>query len=488
MTPKPTASDVPEQGLTALLAESAEELYEDAPVGYLSTATDGTILRCNRTFLAFSGYDTAELVGRRFYDLLPPGAKIYYETHYAPLLEMQQEVREIALEIIRADGRRLPVLVNAQVKRNTEGNPALVRITVLDATARRQYERELLRARADAESRAAAASALQHINEGVVLVDDDGKIVVLNRAASRLFGLSTEEDAVGAPLSTMVRGWAAIVSRIPVVSAGETVNSVVVPMAVEGDTRWVAASGELAPDGTVYTLRDVTAERRLEDFRDDIVAIVSHELRTPLAGVYGAAQTLATRGADLSDGARQGLVDMIVEQSGRLSRILDEILMTQRLDGGDLRLASESFGVLSTVVRVIERSHDWRNARPVRVLESEDVVAVGDPVLFEQALVNLLDNAMKYSPGEGEIRVWVGRHRSSARVTISDDGPGVAAEDQERIFEKFFRVDPAQITGVAGTGLGLYITREVVRRMQGRVGLLRADTGATFFIDLPVAQ
>jgi two-component system sensor histidine kinase SenX3 len=179
---------------------------------------------------------------------------------------------------------------------------------------------------------------------------------------------------------------------------------------------------------------------------------------------------------------------MIVEQSGRLSRILDEILMTQRLDGGDLRLASESFGVLSTVVRVIERSHDWRNARPVRVLESEDVVAVGDPVLFEQALVNLLDNAMKYSPGEGEIRVWVGRHRSSARVTIADDGPGVAAEDQERIFEKFFRVDPAQITGVAGTGLGLYITREVVRRMQGRVGLLRADTGATFFIDLPVAQ
>jgi PAS domain S-box-containing protein len=487
VTTKPTGDEATRRGLPAPLDESAEELYEDAPVGYLSTAPDGTILRCNRTFLALTGYDAAELVGRRrFYDLLPPGARIYYETHYAPLLEMQQEVREIALELILPDGRRLPVLVNAQVKRDSGGHPALIRITVLDATDRRRYERELLRARADAESRAAGASALQHINEGVVLVDHDGKIVVLNRAAARLFGIS-QEDVAGVHLATIVRGWAAIVPRIPVVSAGETVNSVVVPLAVEGDTRWVAASGELAPDGIVYTLRDVTAERRLEDFRDDIVAIVSHELRTPLAGVYGAAQTLATRGTDLSDAARNGLVDMIVEQSGRLSRILDEILLTQRLDGGDLRLESASFSVLPTVLRVIEGSRDWRNARPVRVLESDDVLAVGDPALLEQALVNLLDNAMKYTPAEGEIRVWVGRHRSSARVTIADDGPGVEAANQERIFEKFFRVDPAQITGVAGTGLGLYITRELVRRMQGRVGLLPADRGATFFLDLPVA-
>ena len=488
MTKQPTGSDVAQRGLPALLDESAEELYEDAPVGYLSTAPDGTILRCNRTFLALSGYDAAALVDhRRFHDLLPPGAKIYYETHYAPLLEMQQEVREIALELIRADGQRLPVLVNARQKRDTNGNPALIRITVLDATDRRRYEHELLRARADAESRAAAASALEHINEGVVLVDDDGKIVVLNRAASRLFDLSTE-DVVGTQLSTVVRGWAAIAPRIPLRSGGESLNSVVVPLAVEGDTRWVAASGEIAPDGIVYTLRDVTAERRLEDFRDDIVAIVSHELRTPLAGVFGAAQTLAARGADLSVAARDGLVDMIVEQSGRLARILDEILLTQRLDGGDLRVESASFGVLSTVLRVIEQSNRWRSARPVRVLESEDVMAVGDSVLFEQALVNLLDNAMKYSPAEGEIRVCVERHRSNARVTIADDGPGVTEEDQERIFEKFFRVDPTQITGVAGTGLGLYITREVVRRMQGRVGLLPTDRGATFFVDLPVAQ
>jgi signal transduction histidine kinase len=179
---------------------------------------------------------------------------------------------------------------------------------------------------------------------------------------------------------------------------------------------------------------------------------------------------------------------MIVEQSGRLSRILDEILVTQRLDSGDLRVERASFSVLSIVLRVVELSRAWRDARPVRVLESDEVMAVGDPMWLEQVIVNLLDNAMKYGPSDGEVRVRVERHRSSARVTIADDGPGVAAEDHERIFDKFFRVDPGQLTGVAGTGLGLYISREIVRRMQGRVGLLPSDDGAIFFVDLPVAQ
>ncbi|MEN3273777.1 MAG: hypothetical protein V7636_2538, partial [Actinomycetota bacterium] len=449
---------------------------------------DGTILRCNRTFVALSGYAAADLVGRlRFYDLLPPGGKIYYETHYAPLLEMQDEVREIALEVIRADGRRVPVLVNARVTRDEGGSPAHIQISVFDASERRAYERELLRARTTAESRAAAASALEHVKESVVLVDDDERIVVLNAAAARLFDLAGD-DVTGLPLTSVASGWRAISERIPVGRSGEPVDSVVVPLAVEGNTRWVAASGEHAAAGVVYTLRDVTAERRLDDFRDDIVAIVSHELRTPLAGVYGAAQTLAARGSELDEGQRKGLVEMIVEQSGRLSRILEEILFTRRIDSGDLRVERTTFDVAAVAVKVVEASSGWRNTHPVRLAAEVDVLADGDPALFEQVLVNLLDNAMKYGGVDTEIVVRVERHRSSARVTVADGGAGVPPDNQERIFEKFFRGDPTQVTGVAGTGLGLYITRELVGRMRGRVGMLPTERGSTFFVDLPVPE
>jgi phosphoserine phosphatase RsbU/P len=131
-----------------LLEETAEELFEDAPCGYLSTDLDGTILRVNRTFELWTGLAREDLLaGRRFQDLLSPGGRIYHETHFAPLLRMQGSVREIALEIRRADGSRLPALINSVLRYDDTGHPRLIRTTVFDATDRRRYEQELLHAR-----------------------------------------------------------------------------------------------------------------------------------------------------------------------------------------------------------------------------------------------------------------------------------------------------------------------------------------------------
>ena len=131
----------------ALLEESAEALFEDAPCGYLTCGADGTILRVNRTFEQWTGYERATLLGKRFRDLLAPAGRIYHETHYVPLLQMQGAVREIALDIVRADGTRLAALVNSVQRRDGAGRPRIIRTTVFDATDRRAYEQELLRSR-----------------------------------------------------------------------------------------------------------------------------------------------------------------------------------------------------------------------------------------------------------------------------------------------------------------------------------------------------
>jgi phosphoserine phosphatase RsbU/P len=132
----------------SLLEESAEDLYEDAPCGYLSTTLDGTIVRVNRTFEAMTGLARGELVEKsRFQELLSRGGQIYFETHLAPLLRMQGAIREIAVEIVRADGSALSALVNSVLWRDEDGEPAGVRTTVFDATDRRTYEQELLAAR-----------------------------------------------------------------------------------------------------------------------------------------------------------------------------------------------------------------------------------------------------------------------------------------------------------------------------------------------------
>ncbi|CAM5669786.1 hypothetical protein SAVIM338S_06996 [Streptomyces avidinii] len=145
---------------STLLEDTAEELYESAPCGYLSTLMDGTIAKVNRTLLDWLGLTREEVVGRkRFTDLLTVGGRLYHETHYAPLLRMQGKIGEIALELKASDGRRLPVLVSSTVKTSGDGEPILIRATVFDARQRRAYENELLRERQAAEETRRQAEA-----------------------------------------------------------------------------------------------------------------------------------------------------------------------------------------------------------------------------------------------------------------------------------------------------------------------------------------
>jgi len=138
--------------LASLLDDSTEDLYENAPCGFLSTFPDGQIARVNATLLTWLGYTRGELVGRRYFsDLLTAGGRLYHETHFAPLLAMQGEIGGVALELQAADGSRLPVLVNSAVKTGAAGEPLLIRTTIVDAADRRAYERELLRARREAD-------------------------------------------------------------------------------------------------------------------------------------------------------------------------------------------------------------------------------------------------------------------------------------------------------------------------------------------------
>ena len=158
-----TAGDVPpdEAFYSALLEDDPEELYDNAPCGYLSALPDGTIVKANATFLGWTGYEREALVGRvRFQDLLAPGDRIFYETHVSPLLLMQGHVREIAAEVQCPTGVRLPVLVNSVLKRDAGGAPVVIRTVVFDATARRSYEQELLLARTRAEESEKRATAL----------------------------------------------------------------------------------------------------------------------------------------------------------------------------------------------------------------------------------------------------------------------------------------------------------------------------------------
>ena len=160
---EPAATDLPvDDGFYAALVEDdPQELYDNAPCGYVSTLLDGTIVKANETLLAWTGYQRDALLGRRrLQELLPAGDRIFYETHFSPLLRMQGKVREIAVQLVCQSGRRLPVLLNSVLTRDAAGAPRLIRTAIFDATERRAYEEELLSARRRAEESEARATAL----------------------------------------------------------------------------------------------------------------------------------------------------------------------------------------------------------------------------------------------------------------------------------------------------------------------------------------
>jgi serine/threonine-protein kinase RsbW len=170
--------------------EDPADLYEHAPCGYLTTLPDGTIVKVNETFLAWTGYHRSELVGRRrFRDLLSTGDKIYHETHYAPLLSMQSDVHEVAFDLVRADAERLPILVNSRLVRDPAGLPRVIRTMILNATERRGYEKELLAARRAAETSEQRLRVLQQIAADLAAAPTEAEVAdAVVRAPGPAFG------------------------------------------------------------------------------------------------------------------------------------------------------------------------------------------------------------------------------------------------------------------------------------------------------------
>ena len=228
--------------------------------------------------------------------------------------------------------------------------------------------------------------------------------------------------------------------------------------------------------------------REFDRLKDEFIAIVSHELRTPLTSVYGAAMTLEKQ--QLDDDRQHQLLEIISTEAARLSHLLDDILWVSRLDSGSARPYIAPVEPLPLTEEVVDaaRTH-LPGGLSVEILHDSPLPEVAaDPDRLRQVLVNLIENAVKYSR-EGRVQVRLGSHYGTVRFSVRDEGPGIPLSQQERIFEKFYRLDPNMTKGVGGTGLGLYICRELVDAMNGDIWVESAPgAGSTFSFELPVAQ
>jgi two-component system phosphate regulon sensor histidine kinase PhoR len=359
----------------------------------------------------------------------------------------------------------------------------------LDRLREQLVERGLLIGRQGTQQEAVLGSMI----EGVLTVDARQRIVGINRAAADLLGLGVEQ-AVGRTLQQAVRNPDLRRFALEAIDCREPVEDDLVLRGATDRTirlRGTALRDVSGEGGAVIVLDDVTAVKRLENVRRDFVANVSHELKTPVASIKGFVETLLD-GAAEDPGDRARFLEIIGRQADRLAAIIEDLLALSRIEqsetSGTLPVESQPLAAILTAAvddcgpRAVERSIR------LDIDCGPDVIATVNGPLFEQAVMNLVDNAIKYSEPGGT--VWLSAHDDGDTVIrVRDEGCGIAAEHLPRLFERFYRVDMARSRQLGGTGLGLAIVKHIVQAHGGTVGVeSEPGVGTTFTVRIPAAR
>ena len=330
--------------------------------------------------------------------------------------------------------------------------------------------------------------------EGVLAVDSRDRIITLNRAAGELFGVDPER-ATGRTLQEEIRN-PALQRLAAEARSSEGPVETEVRLQANGE-RYLQAHGTLLQgaqgrqEAVLIVLHDVTRLRRLENMRRDFVANVSHELRTPVTSIKGFVETLSDGAIDSPEDARR-FVAIIQKHADRLAAIIEDLLTLSRLEeDGVVPVELHATAVRPVLASAIEACQPKAVEQGVTVELAchAELRAKASPELLEQAVINLIDNAVKYSPRGSRVRVEGQQTNGEVVVRVRDEGCGISVEDQERVFERFYRVDRARSRDLGGTGLGLAIVKHIAQVHGGRVGLdSTLGKGSTFSIHVPGSQ
>lgn len=335
-------------------------------------------------------------------------------------------------------------------------------------------------------------AVLSAMVEAVLLVDSGTRILQVNLAAEKLFQISGEKVR-GRAVQEIIRHTdlhrfvnRALASKEPIEA----------DIAFIGDPdKFLQAHGVPLVDtesksiGALIVLNDVTRLRTLEKIRRDFVANVSHELKTPVTSIKGFLETLREGGIEDPENA-QRFLDIIIKHTDRLTTIIEDLLSLSRIETdaekGEIALEETKLrDVFDAVARSCNKRAEAKNMT-LQIDQASDLVVRSNPTLLEQAIANLVDNAIKYSEPESIVRVEASKAAGEMIIKVEDHGCGIPKEHLDRIFERFYRVDKARSRKVGGTGLGLAIVRHIVSAHNGKISVESSPgRGSTFYIHLP---
>jgi two-component system phosphate regulon sensor histidine kinase PhoR len=328
-------------------------------------------------------------------------------------------------------------------------------------------------------------TVLQSMSEGVIAIDSQHQITLMNRSAIEL--LQLRENGLGRPVQQALP--APVIAALPL----DTRSDCLQPhqeFTLPGtpDRQILAFITPLhGHPGSLIVLRDVTERRRLDRIQREFVANVSHELRTPISIIQASAQTL--RDSALEDPEYSRILTAALERNAhRLGKIISDLLELSRMEANQDRIALNPLPLLPLVEEAVELIQDNATEKEItiQIAIAEPSIVLTHPDLLHRILANFLDNAIKYTPAGGHLLVQFRPQGARQRLEVIDDGHGIAAHHREHIFDRFYRVDPGQNRHMGGTGLGLAIVKHLAERLGAEVGVEEVQPhGSLFWLAFP---
>ncbi len=345
-----------------------------------------------------------------------------------------------------------------------------------------------------AENQRRTEAMLLSINDGVIAVNNEARVILVNPAAERILNLPPMPYINGRHIKEVINNTNLANFFLKSLHSGQELSEEIRldppdQRILEVETSLIEAQPEERL-GIIAVLRDVTALRELEQAKSDFVSTVSHELRTPLTSIKAYTATLRRRDVNFDEETKQQFLRVIEEETDRLTRLISDLLDVSRIESGRMELKKRRFDMVKLAEIVVEK---MRSQSPGHSLRLEtlfpEATVEADPDKIEQVLANLLDNAVKYSPQGGEVRVTVEILRNLVKCSVSDQGVGIPEEHLPHIFDKFHRVDNRATREIYGTGLGLYVSKSIVQAHGGSIWVeSKPGVGSTFHFTLPLTK
>lgn len=335
---------------------------------------------------------------------------------------------------------------------------------------------------------------------GIYLLDHEGKVLRWNLSAAKLFGYSEDEIlqkshdlfftktdvAHGVPAKLLAKA----LKKGGVVAEGMRTRRDGTPFLVQSFITRVTMRGHTKPAFVVIN-HDVSEARqgalKREQAREEYIGIASHELKNPIAALALYAELLGNRLALDMDKQNLHMLRTMQDQTSRLVNLVDDLLLVSKIASGTLPLNKQPFNPTELVKKTLNLFNVQAKTHRIICEGHYDHAVVADKDRITQVLINLLTNAIKYSPSAHQVKVIIQKCEGKCRISVKDYGPGIKKEDRRAIFTKFFRVNDGTREGIAGSGLGLYIAREIMRRHRERLWVHSDAKGTTFHFTLSKA-